>query len=151
MVRLAFYKAPGNFFDKLIRVLTRSPYSHVELVFGADLFFSASSRDGEVRFRYINPEMAKWDFVRLDLTQWQEDNLKELCRDVVGKSYDWLGVLRFVLPLLRQSWDKWFCSEVCLDRLQHVGLFTPGPLAHRVSPGALYKLAAPKSPTSGGQ
>jgi hypothetical protein len=39
-VKLAFYKAKGNWIDLLIRVFTNSPYSHVEIVLNKDWYSS---------------------------------------------------------------------------------------------------------------
>lgn len=47
LVQLAFYKAKGDWVDKVIRWWTSSKYSHCEVVIG-DEWFSSSPRDGGV-------------------------------------------------------------------------------------------------------
>ena len=47
-----------------------------------------------------------------------------------GDHYDWMGVLRFALPFLRQRPGKWFCSEAVAEALgmaDSAGV-TPGDL-----------------------
>lgn len=40
-MKLAFYKAKGNWVDLLIRVFTQSEYSHVEIVHNKDWYSSS--------------------------------------------------------------------------------------------------------------
>jgi hypothetical protein len=118
-MHLAFYKAPGTVFDKLIRLVTRSPYSHVELVLGnaGDGTFvcgSSSPRDGGVRIKTMSLPADRWDLAPIagdaaTALHWFEQHR--------GEPYDWLGVLRFVLPWVGQSPRAWFCSEACLAAL----------------------------------
>jgi hypothetical protein len=113
---LAFYKAPGTLFDKAIRFVTRSPYSHVEVAIalqadGQWLCGTSSVRDGGVRLKVMALPADRWDlcFVGGDASAvraWFEAH--------AGERYDWLGVLRFVLPFVGQSSRRWFCSEACL-------------------------------------
>ena len=75
MLTFAFYKAPGTWRDRLIRLATRSQYSHVEFVLrryehqGQDRMFcvSASKRDGHrVRKASIPIQPDHWDFVTVE-------------------------------------------------------------------------------------
>lgn len=131
MVALAFYKAPGEFYDKVIRFWTGSPYSHVEIVLD-QRWFSASPREGHVRFKSIVPKDGHWDFV--------ETNKKIVSpmRDFVGLKYDWTGVFmaqglgKIGIARSVHERQKFFCSEVCAAVLGH-------PFPHTLSPGNLYE------------
>ena len=54
-MKLAFYKAKGDWVDLLIRVFTNSKYSHVEIVHIKD-WYSSSPRDGGVRVKQIQDD-----------------------------------------------------------------------------------------------
>jgi hypothetical protein len=138
---LAFYKARGTWFDRLIRFVTRSPYSHVEVAItplpnGRWLCGSSSVRDGGVRLKAITLSQDNWDlcFVGGDayaVRAWFEAR--------AGERYDWLGVLRFVLPFVGQSSRRWFCSEACLAALGLVETWRFSPADSVVLAAALNK------------
>ena len=66
-MKYAFYKAPGNLADKLIRFWLRGAYSHVEAVLfdiGMDWYEVASSEMGVgVRITSRKMPATEWDFV----------------------------------------------------------------------------------------
>lgn len=136
---LAFYKAPGRWEDALIRAVTASPYSHVELIRWpgypptAGDAVSASPRDGGVRRKTIGFAPGHWDF--LPLGGWAPDDAFARALAERGAGYDWTGIaLTFTLPLRRQSRTRWFCSELCGHAL---GL----PAPHTLAPGDLFRWA----------
>ena len=101
-------------FDWTIRRITRSPYSHCELAVpdttrpGVYYCVSASVRDGGVRGKHMALPADRWDILPASVST--EAVYRQL-RQHEGQPYDWLGVLRFVCPILRQSTARWFCSE----------------------------------------
>lgn len=138
MMRMAFYKAEyGAKYDKWISWATWGDYSHVELVFSDDLWFSSSPRDDGVRYRAIEFIPEHWDMIDLSVTPEEEATIRIWCDGKVGAGYDWWGVLHFYLRFLPQSKDKWFCSEIVLAALQNIGWFA-GVKAWRVSPNRLF-------------
>lgn len=135
---LAFYIGKGTLVDRVIRLVTRSPYSHVELVLGeltndsprTLLSISASARDGGVREKSIVFQAGRWEF--LPLEGWSGDQVWIRAEAELGRPYDYLGILlNFTVPIRRHLRGSWFCSELCGHAL---GLDQP----HRLSPGALY-------------
>jgi hypothetical protein len=131
MIQLALYKAPGDLYDKAIRVWTRSPYSHCELVLPDGRFASSSPRDGGVRAKLIEPDSQAWDFVPLPWVR--EEVVEELLQTEQGAGYDWVGILGSqILPVGIQSPSRWFCSEFCAHV---IGLEQP----QRYSPGSLFE------------
>jgi hypothetical protein len=138
MTILAFYKARGTIADRMIRLITRSDYSHVEILPGCMVppqpsfewdSFSSSGRDGGVRLKRIRFDEGSWDFVAVP---WADDDrIQNAMISEVGLGYDWIGLfLSQLLNLRRGSSRRWFCSEM----VAHV-LEMPTPYA--LSPGDL--------------
>jgi len=133
VIRLALYKAPGDTYDCLIRVWTRSPYSHCELVLPDGRFATSSPRNGGVRAKVIEPDPDVWDF--LPLPWIKATSVEQLLEQEAGASYDWLGILGSqVLPAGIQSRSRWFCSEFCAQalELEQPQRYSPGQLAEAV-------------------
>lgn len=128
-MQLAFYKAPGTWADKAIRVFTGSKYSHVELVIGTECW-SASARDGFVRAKTMWLDPDKWDVIDI---HGAEPFALAWFTQHAGQRYDWAGVARFVLPLLPNSRNRWFCSEAVAAALAQPepDLWTPQMLFER--------------------
>jgi len=131
MAKLAFYKAPGNWQDKLIRWGTMSEYSHVELIGPDGLGWSASVREGTVRRIPIDFWDGNWDVLEVPWADTREIAANMLPE--MGKKYDMFGIVAsHVLSANRSSQDKWFCSEVIAHCM---GFAVP----HEFSPGTLYR------------
>lgn len=116
MMKLALYKGPSKdwmhkFAHWAICVFTGSPYSHCELVLDG-YCYSASSRDGGVRKKYIDLNSGKWDVLELDSGY---DPAVALAWFAVheGQPYDWPGVFGLAMGLSLHSKRKSFCSEAC--------------------------------------
>lgn len=137
--RAAFYKGtqagPTGLFDRVVRWWTRSPYSHVELIFydgGPNAISQAASSsrvDGGVRFSWFTFDPALWDFV--DLPDALALPALEWFREHEFEKYDLLGNIHFVLSPVRDDKRKWFCSEAVA-----AALGIPDPA--RFDPGTLY-------------
>ncbi|WP_239700770.1 hypothetical protein [Massilia sp. 9096] len=132
-IRAAFYKGthPGlsGVYNRLVRWWTRSPYSHVELVFADGQAASSSSMDGGVRFKAIDFDPALWDFVPLPA------ELAPAARAWFnahgGQGYDYLGNVHFVFSCVGDEKMAWFCSEA-------VGAALGIPDSARFDPGTLH-------------
>jgi len=114
---LAFYKGRGRWFDRAIRVFTRGPYSHVELVMtkpvdGAVFTgLSASGRAGGVGSKGSNqaPENGV-----LGEVPWVNSASWVASKRFIGQPYDFVGILLSqVFPFRRHERGAWFCSELC--------------------------------------
>lgn len=132
-MRAAFYRAnhagwPGVY-NRLVRWWTRSPYSHVEIIFEDGLSASASYMDGGVRFKRIEFDLASWDMVELPARL--ERKVRDWFERHDGQPYDLLGNLHFVISPVGNEKRKWFCSEACAAALglPDPGRFDPGTLA----------------------
>lgn len=128
-MQIALYKGSGTLFDKIIRIVTRSKYSHCELVMDG-ICYSSSIRDGGVRMKAILLEEDKWDVLDIDgnrakAVTWYLSN--------VNKKYDWLGAITSVLPITLNFKNKFFCSEALAYML---GLPTP----QKQTPESIFKI-----------
>lgn len=139
MLTLAFYRGSGTTTDRVIRWVTRSPFSHVEMLerpptwHGSGAWqgraWSASSRDGGVRGKTIVFEQVRWAFLAVP---WAPEGALDVVRAEVGKPYDFAGLIGSQLFNLRRQADgRWFCSELCAHAL---GFAAPQEL----SPGGLF-------------
>lgn len=113
-MKLAFYKAKGNWVDLLIRVFTNSKYSHVEIVCNKD-WYSSSPRDGGVRVKQIQNDGNSWDFIEVNI---DKERLYQKHREYKGKGYDFKGILLSnILPIGLHSKDKVTCFEFVAEVL----------------------------------
>lgn len=72
--KLAFYKGKGTFFDKLVRFIKRSKYSHVELIVNNE-WYSCSNREGCVRKKIVETtDKDNWDFVDIGVAPGSVQN-----------------------------------------------------------------------------
>ena len=130
MITLAFYKGPGQFFDKVIRWVTRSPYSHVAVIIDS-VCYEADAWSGRVLSRpwEFNPD--NW-FI-LDVSRPSDLEVVKLFLSVqVGRRYDYPGIIGFALPWRPNVSQWWYCSELAAAAL---GLSNTS-----VSPGDLYQI-----------
>lgn len=130
---IAFYTGtrPGlpGIYNRGVRRWTVGPYSHVEAVFSNGQWASSSFEDGGVRFKAITFNPANWFLV------WVPDELESGARqwfiDHKGWKYDLLGNVHFVIPLVRHSKRRAFCSGAIAAALRFVEpwRFHPNSLA----------------------
>lgn len=158
MITLAFYKGTRQenpdtrWWDRLICWWPRSRgrFSHCEIVIpgtrtgGRVTCASSSARDGGVRMKRITLTSGHWILVALPhyepqpIIDWfdRHENLR----------YDWLGVLGFVLPWVREKPSRVYCSEACALALQDAAQASPPDLPlpwppAQISPSKLYEWA----------
>ena len=116
LIYLAAYKGKGKLFNRLIRLWTRSRYSHCELVMPDGRWLSASAMDGGVREKYIELNLEHWDLFPLP---WASAaRVEDVFARHWGLGYDWLGIgLSQLLPVAIDHRDRMFCSEFCAAAL----------------------------------
>lgn len=132
----AFYKGtrPGlqGLYSRAVRLVDGGPYSHCELVFSDGLSASASYIDGGVRFKHIEYDARRWDFIALPphieymarrWFEWHE-----------GDRYDLTGNIRFLAWFVPEDPNGWFCSEAIAAAM---GM----PEPHRLGPNGLAAVA----------
>jgi len=107
---VAFRRAGRSILDRLIaRFDGRGAFCHAELVFPFSLeSFECHAWTG-CRFVQLPVyDHEEWELVEIDLDPGQA---LAACRMTDGDHYDYLGVLRFVIPWIGRSVGRWFCSE----------------------------------------
>lgn len=123
--------------SRLIRVATKSIYSHTELCVGHPFngpvdCLSAERRPG-VRIKRMALAPAKWDLIPLPTLS--ADSVHAFYAQYKGQRYDLIGTVRTLLPFVgREHADKWFCSEVAAHVMGY-------PEAWRMHPGVLHAVA----------
>lgn len=129
-MQVAFYKGtrPGlpGIYNRVVRLLDGSIYSHAELIFSDGMSASSSYMDKGVRFKKIDYDPAKWDifdlpesFVEFSARQWFETH--------VGQAYDLSGNIRVVISWWPHSKTKWHCTEAIAASLGLKEADTYGP------------------------
>jgi hypothetical protein len=122
-MRIAFYTAtrPGlaGFYNRLVRLVDGSPYSHAELVLSDGTCWSASYMDGGVRRKRISFDPAKWEL--LEVPGADEDQARAWFEAHDGAGYDLGGNLKFVWGWWPHSKSRWFCTEAIAAALQLPG------------------------------
>lgn len=111
--RVAMYKgtrsgAPG-IYNRLVRAWERGAYSHCELIFSDGKAASASFEDGGVRFKDIEFDTARWDFIAVPADR--ERRARDWFSDHEGQSYNLMGNLNQIVGFIPTAKNKSFCSE----------------------------------------
>lgn len=130
---LAFYKGKGGLSNLGVRTAcsikhrAKVQYSHIEILKSypqnepvlnsrGQLCVSASKQDNhQVRAKWIDFKPTHWDF----FTLFGQDNIFPKAAQVVGKPYDYAGMLLCLTPLARSKPDTWFCSQLVAHLLNY--------------------------------
>ena len=151
---LAFYKGQKrenpdtSFFDRLICFVTRSPYSHVELVYyyidktKFGYCWTSSPRDGGVRATTIQFDPHHWDLFEYSGTMPSHLKLGTIpevdawFRPKAGMKYDWVGAVATVIRFIKQIETKYFCSEIIAEFFEFAkpSRYTPKKLFNELKP-----------------
>ena len=118
-VYIAAYKGPASglfnvIFHKAVCLITNSKYSHCELVVEGKAY-SASARDGGVRVKTIDFNSGKWDLYPIQI---DSRYVKDFFGETKDDPYDYLGLGYFLIPFIRGSKNRWFCSEWCATAMR---------------------------------
>ncbi len=137
---VAFYRGSGRFADWLVRAVTRSAFSHVELIraerrprLGDTVTcLGSSGRDGGVRLKEIRLHPERW---RIYDVCWAPEGTWERAMAEVGRPYElWALVTTQFLNLRRSRRGAWFCSELVAHalRLDMPHAYSPGDLLRAI-------------------
>lgn len=134
-MRIAFYKGtrPGvaGVYNRGVRVVTKGKYSHCEAIFSDGMSASASFADDGVRFKFIVYDPAHWDFI--EIPDVLEPRIRKWFDDHKNDSYDVLGNVHFLVPIVGDDKSRWCCSEALGEA---IGLVD----AWRFHPNSLYAI-----------
>ena len=154
-MKVIFYQHQyGNWVDKAIRFKTatweqrlsgewKHLPSHVELLFDDGRMFSASQYENRVRFKTCNTESPVWKIydIKIDNPAGYE-LLIAFCKQQIGKKYDYLGILNFIVPFMHNNKNKWFCSELVCKALQVSDVIPLGIESYKMSPAKLEQVVS---------
>jgi uncharacterized protein YycO len=132
-------------FSGLIRLVTWSVWSHVDIVVDSHLLIGAVACRGVVHdLKSARLEQASRAAV-MTVPCDRPEKVIAAARQELGQPYDWLGILGLGLHRDWQEDDRWFCSELVSWAFRAAGqpLFDPKVTA-RVTPQHLWMLPHPK-------
>lgn len=139
-MKIAFKKNPKTIVAKSICWWTDKPHFHCDILFSFGISFSAFAELNKTTFKTVYYNESDWDFIDIPITFDEENLIFEWCKTELNCGYDFSGIiLTQILPLSFQSRTRWFCSELCLAALQHIGWFSELK-AYQYDPGELYTL-----------
>ena len=125
----------------LIRFVTWSEYSHVDLVLDDTSLIGATSFDG-VAVSQLKDRLAKASkAVMVDIPVKDKAVAEAFAISQLGKPYDWLGVIGIGLKRNWQEDDKWSCAELVASVLSEGGQKPfDSKYHHRITPQHLLSL-----------
>ena len=126
--------------SRVIRVVTWSNFSHVDLVVKQDgkLALLGAQADG-VKIRplgYCNP--TRIETLTADVPEEARKKIFDFCYAQVGKPYDYTALLGNLLHRDWQEDDSWFCSELLAAAFNKAGYPLINGNTDRITPGMLY-------------
>ena len=115
-MRIAFYRGT-DLIDKLILFVCRGGYSHVAIVLNNETIIEAYPFKGVRQRQNISDQMKKCvvDIYEVSTTPEQDSVIHDFLKQQLGKKYDWVAILGFVLHTSeegRKAYGRWICSEL---------------------------------------
>jgi uncharacterized protein YycO len=132
-----FAHVGSGFGPFLIRLGTRSPYSHVGFYDpDSDKTWESVTRPGVVVADGLNYPLSNTDIFIVELTVEEKSRLIKFLNDQLGKPYDWTALTHIFN--YRRDWtedDSWFCSELVAAGMKKIGRPLLRKSCGRISPG----------------
>ena len=124
----------------LIRLLSGSTWSHVDLIDPDDdrYVIGATGKKGVHRDQLSTRLAASSKAAIMTLPNVDTGQLKAHVIAHIGESYDWPGVMHFILPWRKQDPDRMFCSELIAHALKLAQVDMGGLDPAHTTPGDLW-------------
>lgn len=144
-VQLAFFKAMyGSILSKTIKVVTRSIYSHVEIIiddtwYGSNIDLLGTSGITKLVKPKIDPK--EWKIITVKVTDKQYKELKEDANSLVGSGYAFMAALQSQFSIFSVNISKeFFCSQFVsyLLKKHHILNFNKKNVS-KYDPGTLFR------------
>lgn len=117
-VSIVFYKGRGTLAEKLIRLWTKSPYSHCEFRRSDGLCHSNDRYRLVSRLERLEIDSGDWEVCELELPSEIIDRVERRQLRKNGTHYDWMGIVFSQLFRLGlHDKKRWFCSKSNADDL----------------------------------
>jgi hypothetical protein len=121
-------------FSYLIKLVTKGQFSHCGVVID-DYIYQSSPFKGVIKQKFDNTNK-KWTLIKIN--KLNKSAIETFILNELGCGYDWFGVARFILPKIKESKTRWFCSEFLTKVLISGGYkFSKAPALY--DPSSLYK------------
>lgn len=125
----------------LIRMVTWSEYSHVDLVLDDGLLIGAIAGEGVVLSKVSERASMSSKMVLMEIPVKDMAASEAFAIGQLGKQYDWLGVIGIGLKRNWQEDDKWSCAELVASILAAGGQRPfDSKFHHRITPQHLLSL-----------
>ncbi len=122
---IIFYEST-TFFGKIIRKVTKSPFTHVAVAVGPDEIVEANAfiKSRRVKFSKENCRGIKVLRLKKPLTDFEKGHLKFRCNEVLGRHYDYKGVIVLLLKILFRIKTEKIPEDItrlwCAELVDHV-------------------------------
>lgn len=121
-MKIALYKGTG-LIEKAILWFCRGGYSHAAIVLNDGSIVEAYPFKGVRHRKCIEDQMKKCivDVYEIPTTLEQDEIIENFLSLQIGKKYDWIAILGFVLHKTktgRKQYAKWICSELVFATLR---------------------------------
>ena len=131
-MKVAFFKGT-DFVSKTILFISRGGFTHAEIVLDDGTSIGSKAFKGVhlTENALDNSEIVATFDVKT--TARQKDIIESFLRDQIGKKYDYLSIIGFVVYASgdgRKQYGKWFCSELVFAAFKKAGI----RLLQRVEP-----------------
>jgi len=120
IIKVAFFKGKGSLLDKIIRWVTKSKYSHIEILIG-DIWYASYAEDGGVRAKENAHRGLKEDWDYITLPQHYEERILEAYKACKGDTYSYINLL-FKYTSFKPFKKSLDCAEfasLCLFSIAH--------------------------------
>ena len=122
---IAFYRGT-SLISRIIRKFTWGEFSHVAYMFEDGRVIEAWHRGGvQERKSYHDGHTAGTRIERYQIegmTVMQEELFVQALRHEIGCKYDLKGIVGFIRRRAINDMNKWFCSELIMQKLKDVGI-----------------------------
>lgn len=121
----------------LIRLLTFSKWSHVDLVTDRGTLIGATIPSGVIEYSVNHRLSGSSNYEYRDIEC--DERIVDFVRAQLGKPYDWKGIAGLEFNRHWQDDDAWFCSELIGAGAVAAGNTEIKEDIFRLTPGMLYK------------
>lgn len=119
-VSIVFYKGRGTLAEKLIRLWTKSPYSHCEFRRSDGLYHSNDRFNFISRTERLEINPNDWEVCEISLPSEIIERVERRQLRKNGTAYDWMGIVfSQVFRLGLHDKKRWFCSKSNADDLAY--------------------------------
>ena len=127
------------FISKAVRAVSRGFFNHVSMTYNGHVY------EAHMFVGVIKTPVAEWDCSTVHTTltfkvkKQHQAELLDFLEAQVGKGYDYLGLLNFVLVSTKEREGMWYCSEFAkVGFAKAIGFKNAGQYSQRESPSSSY-------------